>query len=58
MTHIRKFKSNYVAIARNVETGKVVRISLTTRDEVNSIRWYEGPHNTGSGYVLLKIVKG
>jgi len=38
--------------ARNIKTGKTVKIPISSRDEVNSLRWYPS-----SDYVPLKIGK-
>ena len=48
-----KFKSNFIVVARNAVTGKLVEIPISSRDEVKRMKWY--PHND---YVYLKVKKG
>lgn len=43
-------KSNFVVVARNVLTGQVVELPISTRDEVKRMKWY--PQND---YVPLSI---
>lgn len=50
---VHRIKSNYVIIARNVVTGRLVRLPITTMEEVKSMRWYPQ-----TDYVPLKIKKG
>jgi len=54
MARWKKFKSGikYYVKARNVKTGKIVRLPITTKAEVKRMKWY--PKND---YIPLKIVK-
>jgi hypothetical protein len=47
---LKEFKPNFVVLARNVKTGALVRIPVTTRDEIKRMKWY--PTND---YVYLDI---
>lgn len=47
---LKEFKPNFVALARNVKTGALVRIPITTREEVKRMKWY--PQND---YALIDI---
>lgn len=45
--------SSFIVRARNVMTGQVVEIPISTRDDVKRMKWY--PHND---YVPIEIKKG
>lgn len=47
------FKPNFVVVARNVSTGQIVELPISTREEYKRMKWY--PQND---YVPLKVKKG
>jgi len=52
---LKEFKPNFVVVARNVFTGETVRLPMSTREEIKRFKWYKGPTNEGSGYVVVDI---